>query len=236
MITCQGDVLVYWLMNVSFQLATINTCLMYWTSAVIRDFPKSFHFAENKRFQEVCTRGIMNCVNLRACTWTRDGSLTTDILCALQACPDLQELEINGHHEGHYEPALLANFRQLRRISLIMPSGPVIDTLPCWTANCASTLRHLSLICKVFIAFMQQRCAYVLMKREAELVACDRCPFGRSCPSSNTSRASLHRGLSESYTSRCLGCNDRESFWSHRPGNWSSVSRICKWSCLSIWV
>ncbi|KAF9806125.1 hypothetical protein IEO21_08807 [Rhodonia placenta] len=114
----------------------------------IRDFPKALNAADYETVENTCLVGIRNCRNLRVCTWTRDGSLTTNILEALQQCPALQELEINGHNEGNYKPWLLTKFHNLRRISLIMPSASVIETLPTWMQHTGITLRHLSLICK----------------------------------------------------------------------------------------
>ncbi|TFY69372.1 hypothetical protein EVJ58_g448 [Rhodofomes roseus] len=114
----------------------------------IRDFPKSFYVAEHEATLQLCLSGIKNCVNLRACTWTRDGSLTTEILEALLPCAHLGELEINGNHENHYDPWVLRKFTHLRRISLIMPRHAVIDVLPAWTMATGSTLRHLTILCK----------------------------------------------------------------------------------------
>lgn len=90
----------------------------------------------------------MNCVNLRACTWTRDGSLNSDILRALQTSSSLQELEINGHDDGNYDPDLLKGFTGLNRISLIMPSAAVINRLASWIELTGDTLQTLMLICK----------------------------------------------------------------------------------------
>lgn len=115
----------------------------------IRDFPKSFYVAENEATLRICLSGIKNCVNLRSCTWTRDGSLTTDILEALLLCEHLEELEINGNHENYYDPWLLRRFSHLRRISLIMPRNAVIEVLPAWTEATGATLRHLTILCKV---------------------------------------------------------------------------------------
>ncbi|KZT64234.1 hypothetical protein DAEQUDRAFT_732903 [Daedalea quercina L-15889] len=114
----------------------------------IRDFPKSFYVAENEATLQLCLLGIKNCANLRSCTWTRDGSLTTEILEALVSVAHLEELEINGNHENHYDPWVLRKFTRLRRISLIMPRHAVIDVLPTWTGATRNTLRHLTILCK----------------------------------------------------------------------------------------
>ncbi|CCM00826.1 uncharacterized protein FIBRA_02868 [Fibroporia radiculosa] len=116
--------------------------------AVIRDFPKALQSSDYDNVLSICLQGIQNCVNLRSCTWTRDGSLTTEILEALLHCSHLEELEINGRYEGHYDPITLLGFTHLRRLSLIMPSARVIEMLPAWISVTGASLRHLSLICK----------------------------------------------------------------------------------------
>lgn len=96
-----------------------------------------------------CRNGLKNCINLRRCAWTRDGSVNSWILKALQECHNLRELEINGNHNGHYDAIILPQFQNLQKISLIMPSGPVLDVLPSWINATRSILRSLTLICKV---------------------------------------------------------------------------------------
>lgn len=98
---------------------------------------------------DITLNGLKNCVNLRACTWTRDGSLNSDILRALQMSSSLQELEINGHDDGNYDPDILEGFTGLTRISLIMPSAAVISRLGSWIGLTGHTLQTLTLICKV---------------------------------------------------------------------------------------
>lgn len=99
-------------------------------------------------------KALKNCVNLQACTWTRDGSLDTFILETLHQCPRLEELEINGHDDGNYDPCLLLQFTHLRRISLIMPSGPVVGALKPWMALTGGTVQSLTLICKASLCEM----------------------------------------------------------------------------------
>jgi hypothetical protein len=111
----------------------------------IRDFPKSAAV----KMLDITLKGLRNCVNLRACSWTRDGSLNSNILQALQTLDSLQELEINGHDDGNYDPDLLKGFTGLTRISLIMPSAAVIHRLRSWIGLTGSTLQTLMLICKV---------------------------------------------------------------------------------------
>lgn len=118
-------------------------------STAIRDFPKAVQsLVDHDELMKVCLQGLRNCVNLRSCSWTRDGSLTSAVLEELQRCSNLEELEINGH-DKHYDHQLLTRFTHLRKISLIMPSMSVTDILPSWTRLTANSLRNLTLICKV---------------------------------------------------------------------------------------
>ncbi|KIK68548.1 hypothetical protein GYMLUDRAFT_68403 [Collybiopsis luxurians FD-317 M1] len=114
----------------------------------LRDFPKAFSSDDGVDILKVVTRGLRNCLNLRSCTWTRDGSLNSDILEALQSSQELRELEINGHDQGNYNPRLLLNFTNLHKISLIMPSPSVVATLHPWVQLTGSSLRSLTIICK----------------------------------------------------------------------------------------
>ncbi|PPQ99304.1 hypothetical protein CVT24_009172 [Panaeolus cyanescens] len=113
----------------------------------IRDFPKAITILDTDVLNHVL-RGLKNCANLGACTWTRDGSLNSDILETLTHCSEIRELEFNGHNEGNYDPRLLLSFTKLNRISIIMPSGPVLAQLKPWLSVTGSTLRSLTLICK----------------------------------------------------------------------------------------
>jgi len=113
----------------------------------IRAFPKAL--SSELDMLDIIPKGLRNCTNLRACTWTRDGSLNSDILRALQTSGSLRELEINGHDDGNYDPDLLKGFANLTRISLIMPSGSVIAQLKSWMELTGNTLKALTLICKV---------------------------------------------------------------------------------------
>ncbi|KAI0684903.1 hypothetical protein BC835DRAFT_588106 [Cytidiella melzeri] len=112
----------------------------------IRDFPKAVATAELEQIMSVCLRGLQHCVNLRAFLWTRDGSLSTQILEVLHTLPHLTALEINGHSERYYDPNVLLQFTRLQNITLILPGSRIMDILPAWAAKTASTLRHLTLI------------------------------------------------------------------------------------------
>ena len=117
-------------------------------ATVIRDFPKALQSDDHDLILEHCLAGIRNCHNLRACTWTRHGSLTSSVLETLADSARLQELEINGENTGFYDPKILPRFLHLRKLSLIMPSAAVISVLLAWTRNTSQTLNHLSVICK----------------------------------------------------------------------------------------
>ncbi|KAH9924988.1 uncharacterized protein BXZ73DRAFT_91166 [Epithele typhae] len=118
------------------------------TSSAIRDFPKALQTEDYDLVLAACLDGIRNCVNLRACTWTRHGSLTSSVLSTLVECSRLQELEINGEHAGFYDPAILPRFTHLRKLSLIMPSAAVASMLLPWCKNTSGTLQYLSVICQ----------------------------------------------------------------------------------------
>ncbi|KZT26140.1 hypothetical protein NEOLEDRAFT_1155981 [Neolentinus lepideus HHB14362 ss-1] len=124
------------------------TLARYVKKLVIKDFPKSLATAQLEEIWTICAAGLRNCVNLVHCTWTRDGSLNDAILEALLSCLNLREVEINGHHDGQYNPSLLCRFTGLNKITLIMPSGLVIQHLPFWIKETGPTLQYLSLICK----------------------------------------------------------------------------------------
>lgn len=115
----------------------------------IRDFPKGLDSCYLDGLFRHCLRGIANTVNLRSCTWTRDGSLSSGILLAMLKHRSLQELEINGRHDGDYDHMILPQFTQIRRIKLIMPSSAVIEVLPAWLGALVDPLQSLSIVSKV---------------------------------------------------------------------------------------
>lgn len=115
----------------------------------IRDFPKRYGVSfPDEQSMDIYTKGLENCVHLKACTWTRDGSLTSEILRCLGRCPELTDIAINGGHSRHYEPMDLFQLHRLRKISLIMPSIPVLMILPHWFQTIGRSLTSLSLVCK----------------------------------------------------------------------------------------
>lgn len=98
---------------------------------------------------DACLHGIANATNLRSCTWTRDGSMNSDVLRVLQRCSQLEDLEINGHHD----PEILKRFTALRKIRLIMPSPAIVDMLPAWLDALRYDLKNLTIVCKVGVSF-----------------------------------------------------------------------------------
>lgn len=132
-------------------------------SPEIRDFPKFATIGSDPHdLEELVLTGLSNCTSLKACTWTRDGSLNSDILKTLAQSKSLCDFEFNGHSEGHYDPRLLLGFADLQRISIIMPSAAVVAQLDPWLSLTGSTLRNLTLICKV--------CVYVDLESQLNLV------------------------------------------------------------------
>lgn len=95
-------------------------------------------------------RGIQNLCNLRTCIWTRDGTLTDDIIDALRNfCPRLRELETNGRHTTNYSPEWLAGFGMLESLTLVMPSREFVGCLVRWCEAYGSGLKEMTLVCKV---------------------------------------------------------------------------------------
>ena len=115
----------------------------------IRDFPKGLDNGRLEALFDSCLHGIANTVNLRSCTWTRDGSLGSNILLALLKHRSLHELEINGRHDGNYDHMILPRFTSVRRIKLVMPAPHVVEILPAWLKSLVHPLQNLSIICKV---------------------------------------------------------------------------------------
>ncbi|KAF9453370.1 hypothetical protein P691DRAFT_801191 [Macrolepiota fuliginosa MF-IS2] len=142
----------------------------------IRDFPKNQLTDESR---DAIYRGLRNCTNLRSCTWTRDGSLTTDILLALShglsdefassafAYTDggapIEPRPVPTHSASvHslreleinglsllYDPRFLLRFEWLTKISIIMPSLEVTRILEKWVWVLGGRLKSLNLICKM---------------------------------------------------------------------------------------
>lgn len=120
-------------------------------SGEIRDFPKAI-FNSETNIPDLVEKALKNCLNLRSCTWTRDGSLSSEILSSLAQITTLTELEFNGRSQGQYDPKLLRQFSGLAKVSVIMPSSTVINHLSGMLAAHGASLRHLTFICKVILA------------------------------------------------------------------------------------
>ncbi|EAU85752.2 hypothetical protein CC1G_04969 [Coprinopsis cinerea okayama7 len=134
-------------LNLFTTLATYPHLAKHVRRLEIRDFPKAIISSEEDILNLV-VKGLQNCSNLHACTWTRDGTLSSDILGALCCSSSLQEIELNGHSQGQYDPQILSRFRNLTKISLIMPSGAVISQLTSMLRCSGEKLKHLTVICK----------------------------------------------------------------------------------------
>lgn len=114
----------------------------------VRAFPRGVSIDTEAQQTRAVAQGIRNCINLISFTWTRDGTLSNEILEALRECTQLKALEINGHNEGYYNTDILSRFGGIRKISLIMPSAAVIQALEPWLKLTGGSLRSLTLICK----------------------------------------------------------------------------------------
>ncbi|KAH7883024.1 hypothetical protein F5I97DRAFT_1901313 [Phlebopus sp. FC_14] len=141
----------------------------------IQSFPKALSSAGFSDLLDLCARGIRNCVNLRSCAWTRDGSLHSTVLESLRDCPQLQELEINGN-SSEYDPAILTQFDRLNKISLIMPSAQVLGVLPSWISMTGVTLKSLNIICKastlVTDGFLERLSPHLASLQHLSIVGC----------------------------------------------------------------
>ncbi|KAF8580095.1 hypothetical protein K439DRAFT_1637353 [Ramaria rubella] len=140
-------------LKVTTLFKTLSECphLAKWvTKLELRDFPKAIYSTESyDSLTSTCLRGLANCINLQSCTWTRDRTLSSEILDVLSSkCPALKQLEINGHATGTYNPNRLLHFSSLTKISLIMPSSEVIDILPIWLQITRETLNAFHVLCK----------------------------------------------------------------------------------------
>ena len=129
-----------------------NIFLLHEYGLEIRDFPKRYGVSfPDEQSINTFTKGLENCVHLKACTWTRDGSLTSEILTCLARCPELTDITLNGGYSPHYEPMDLVQLLRPRKISLIMPSISVVRILPHWLRAIGQSLTSLSLIFKACI-------------------------------------------------------------------------------------
>lgn len=118
-------------------------------SPEIRDFPKAIIDPSGRDLHDDTVTGLKNCTNLHSCTWTRDGSLTSDILTTFASLPKLRELEINGHDARYYDPKLFCRFTGLQKISVIMPSPLVVRNIRDMVKGSGEKLKSLTMICKV---------------------------------------------------------------------------------------
>ncbi|KAH9934099.1 hypothetical protein B0H21DRAFT_759722 [Amylocystis lapponica] len=100
-----------------------------------REFPKALHSADHESLFAVCLAGIVNCVNLRSCTWTRDGSLTSRVL---------ETLLLLGRHQ-HAASWVSRTGLTLKYLSLV--SSPLVnDALLETLAPNLANLEHLYIV------------------------------------------------------------------------------------------
>ena len=135
------------------------------TPKVIEDFPKDRDTSTYTHLRDLCAKGIENCVQLRCCKWTRDGSLTSRTLKSLGTCPGLTDISINGNHYDFYEPGDLLQLLRLRKISLIGPSVAVLEMLPTWLQATGKSLTSLALIFGARESFIVFVCTINTMPR-----------------------------------------------------------------------
>ncbi|KAF8510199.1 hypothetical protein BU17DRAFT_55597 [Hysterangium stoloniferum] len=145
----------------------------------LRDFPRAIYStASHESLTKSCITGLVHCRSLRSCTWTRDQTLSGEILEALSSCISLKELEINGHSTGTYDARLLLLFKSLTKISLIMPSAEVVDILPQWLMKNKETLTAFHVLCKSSSLITNDRLAamapYMTRLRHLHIVGCPR--------------------------------------------------------------
>ncbi|KAH9968190.1 hypothetical protein BC827DRAFT_1170911 [Russula dissimulans] len=145
----------------------------------IRDFPKGPDFQDfGVHFWGRYPLGLENCVRLKVCTWTRDGSVTSDMLRSLAKCPELTDITINGAYSRDYQPVDLVQLLRLNKISLIMPSASVLEILPRWVQATGQSLTSLTLVCKedkhVTDSLLRSVAQYVPQLERLHLVGCPR--------------------------------------------------------------
>ena len=165
----------------------------------ICDCPKSF----SESFLSEVLKGLQLCINLRSCAWTRDGTITSQILESLSSCPNLHELELNGRSDRRYDPQLLLKFKNLDKVSIIMPSSGVVNRLKNWVLLNQHSLRSLSLVCKVWIFSLFHTNS---RSNDNQGIYIDNRRYSRtSCTLATQPRASSHKRLSQTYKSLRVG-------------------------------
>jgi hypothetical protein len=64
--------------------------------------------------------------SLSSLTWTRDSTLSSNMLETLATLPKLRRIEINGHSIGIFDPKLLWKLGQIKEISVVLPDRDVV--------------------------------------------------------------------------------------------------------------
>ena len=135
----------------------------------ICDCPKFF----SESFLSEVLKGLQLCINLRRCAWTRDGTITSQILESLSSCQNLREIELNGRSDRRYDPHLLLRFKNLDKVSIIMPSSGVVNCLKDWVLLNQYSWRSLSLVCQVRIFFIFIQTVGLMIAKESTLITDD---------------------------------------------------------------
>jgi hypothetical protein len=124
--------------------------IVHLTSTVeLTDFPKGIS-SVHLSIEKTVIPALRNCVNLSSCRWTRDGTLSNDILEILQS-PNrvpLRVLAINATSRGFYDASKLLGFTGLTKLILILPDAEMVNQLPAWCERIGGTLKELSIIRK----------------------------------------------------------------------------------------
>lgn len=108
----------------------------------------SFH---NTMSEESSVIGaIRNCSHLQSCSWAEVGSLSSEILQELSLLSNLRELEVDGNNWG-YGPDMLLKFKNLERLSVVMPSVPVLKQMHDCLALNSQSIRSLAFTCNVCV-------------------------------------------------------------------------------------
>jgi hypothetical protein len=172
------------------------------TTKVIKDFPKAHDAFAYEQTRVWCARGLENCVQIRCCALTKDGSITFNVLKSLGKCPELTDIAINGNHSGLYEPGDLLQLLHLHKISLIGPTRPILEILPTWFQATGKSLTTLALMCEARQSSM--RVLDALFIHTLGGYEHHRCAFELYLTVPFAARASSHRRLPKSDPRRRL--------------------------------
>lgn len=122
----------------------------------IRAFPLSAKGSDRSDLEERCLESLSKMDSLHSLAWTRDKSLTPELVQQISRHKRLRSLEIAGHAEHSYDPALIGHMDSLEELRVMMPDALWRHTLPEVAKRLADRdcggLRALALICRVRVA------------------------------------------------------------------------------------